>query len=157
MTRLEFIPSQCIKINQDQRDDLAQWVICGIHIAPNSSAGVARAWKVNADNTDAGEIVIPSEGGKDDTVACKVLSDGGVRFVVSEAEAPGASGSTARPFAYVVPNVFPPRTDYRPAVDQPARNQANSCTNMIHANNASLEALEVRVNANEAAIAALGG
>lgn len=108
MTQLSWIPAQFIKLDQDQRADLSQYVICGIHLPPGASEGRARAWKVNADGSNAGEITIPNQGGKDDTVTCQVLADGSVRFVVSEAAAPGASGSTAVPFAYTVLGVFGP-------------------------------------------------
>lgn len=108
MSQLAWISPQFIKTGQAQRPDLSQYVVYGIHIAAGSSEGKPRAWVVNADGTNGGEITIPAEGGKADSVSCEVLPSGGVRFVVSRAQAPGASGSTAVPFASVVPGVFPP-------------------------------------------------
>src|SRR5262245_47268849 len=96
MTRLSFIPQQFIKTAEATRADLDQYIVAGIHLAPGSSTGVPRAWKVNADDTNGGEITWPKPAGKADSVACAILNDGSVRFVTSAA-APGQSGSTAQP------------------------------------------------------------
>jgi hypothetical protein len=157
MTRLSFIPAQAIKVAHDQRSDLAQYVAACIYIAPDSSAGVPRAWVVNADDTDAREIPIDLSGiGKADSVSVKVLANGSVRLLVSAAQ-PGQSGSTAQPVSIVVPNVFPPAPPLSACIDQPARNQANAATNMAHAAQIDADALEVRMAQVEAAVAALDG
>lgn len=130
MTRLSFIPAQFVKVTQATRADLAQYVVAGIYIK-EGAPGVARAWKVNADGSDGGEITFVNESGKDDTVSAAILPSGDVRLVVSEATA-GGSGATAQPVVYLIGGVFPPAPPYRPAVDDDARTQIMSCQHVAN-------------------------
>jgi len=154
MTRLSFIPAQFIKCAQDQRDDLDRYVVAGIHIALGSSAGVGRAWVVNADGTDGGELHWPNSADKDDSISIKVLNNGSVRIVWCQA-APGGGGATSQPDAVVIPDVFPPHADYRPAIDDDCRWQANQATNMAHAAQRDADALETQMAALTARVEAL--
>lgn len=47
MAILGFIPAQTIKVTMAGRPDLSQIVVGGIYLAPGSSSGKARLWKVN--------------------------------------------------------------------------------------------------------------
>lgn len=107
MTRLPFIPAQTIKVSTASRADLAQFVIGGVYIAPGTSAGRVRVWKVNiATLTDGGEIIFPNEAGKDDSVALEILTTGDLLISISEA-LPGGAGATAGLAVYRVLGVFP--------------------------------------------------
>jgi hypothetical protein len=131
MTRLSYIPQQFIKCGHDQRDDLDQWVVVGIHLAPDSSAGVGRAYVINADNTLDRELSWSNTADKDDSISVKVLRSGDVRIVWCQA-APGGGGVTSQPEAVIIPGVFAPRGEYMPARDQPARDQAVSCQHVAN-------------------------
>ena len=107
MTRLTFIPPQFIKVAIAHRSDLSQCVIGGVWIAPGTTEGRVRAWKVNLPAfTNAGEIPLTNAAGKDDSVAFAILDDGGLLVVIDEA-APGGGGATSQPDAQIVPGVFP--------------------------------------------------
>lgn len=128
MTRLSFIPAQFIKVATAHRADLSQYVVGGVHLAPGSSAGVVRAWKVNLPSlTNAGEIPIPNTAAaKDDSVAFQILNDGSLLVTLSEA-LPNQGGATAQPDGQLIAGVFPPA----PAagggvVDSVARAQINA-------------------------------
>lgn len=106
MTRLPFIPAQTIKTTLATRPDLAQCIVGGIHIV--SSVGRARLWKVNlADFSNAGEIALTNEGGKDDSVSAQILANGDLLVSISEAT-PGGDGATAGISLQRIPGVFPP-------------------------------------------------
>ena len=144
MTRLTFIPAQTIKVVCVERAALA--VVGGIYIAPGTSIGRARLWKVNLpDGSDAGEIPFQSDSGKDDSAALSILGDGSLLVVVSEST-PGGDGKTAQPALYLIPGVFPPLP---PCVDEPARWQANAATKMAAAAGKDVAILGARVEALE--------
>ena len=108
MTRLSFIPQQFIKVAIAARSDLSQIVVGGIHIAPGSSAGVVRQWKVNVPAmTDGGEIVFANAADKDDSVDYEIDDDGSLLITWAQA-APGGGGATSQPEIVRIPNVFPP-------------------------------------------------
>lgn len=105
--RLTWIPAQFIKAALATRIDLTQCVVSGIYIAPGSSEGVPRAWKVNLPSySNAGEIPIPLDAGKADSVSAIITKEGHVVFEVCQALA-GQSGTTSQPVMYLVPDVFP--------------------------------------------------
>lgn len=105
--RLSWIPQQFIKAALAYRTDLSQCVVSGIYIAPGSSEGVPRAWKVSLPSfSNAGEIPIPLDQGKADSVSAIITREGHVIFEVCQA-LPGQSGTTAQPVMYLAPDVFP--------------------------------------------------
>lgn len=121
--RLPFIPAQTIKVVMATRPDLMQCIVGGIHIAPGTSVGRARAWKVNlADFSDAGEITIPNEVGKYDSVFFAILPDGSTLVGISEA-LPGGAGATAGISVQRIPGVFPAAPTASGTVDTWARQQ----------------------------------
>lgn len=108
MTRLTFIPPQAIKVATASRVDLSQFLVAAVWIAPGTSEGRVRLWKVNlADFSNAGEIPFPNAAGKDDSVALEILADGSVLVTISEA-VPGGGGATAQPDTQRILGVFPP-------------------------------------------------
>lgn len=122
MTRLTFIPAQFIKVATAHRPDLAQYVVAGIHIAPGSSTGVARAWKVNLPSfTNGGEIPIPNNAAaKDDSVFVHILNDGSLLVTIDEA-LPFQGGATAQPDGQLIAGVFPAASAGVGGVDAVAR------------------------------------
>lgn len=141
MTRLSFLPQPFVKISLATRLDLTAYVIAGIHNE------VARVWRVNADDSNGGELKFTGGAGKDDSVEVAICGDGSVLVAVSEASGAGASGSTSQPDVQRIAGVFPPYPGG--TVDQPARNQANAATNMAHTALSQNEALEIRVTTLE--------
>lgn len=114
--RLTWIPQQFIKPSLAYRIDLAQCVVSGIYLAPGSTEGVPRAWKVNLPSmSNGGEIPIPLDLGKADGVSAIITREGHVIFEVCQA-LPGQSGTTSQPVMYLVPDVFP---DYVPSAGVP--------------------------------------
>jgi hypothetical protein len=86
-----------------KRSDLSQFVVAGMI---NEKA---RAWKVNADYSNAGEIPIPAgSGGKVDSIDLEIDNAGTLIITLSQASAPGASGSTSQPEVVPIPGIFPP-------------------------------------------------
>lgn len=119
--RLSFIPAQMIKVASATRPDLAQFLVGGVHIAPGSSIGRARLWKVNiATLTDGGEVTFPNEAGKDDSVALEILPGGDVLVSISAA-IPGGAGATAGIEVYRITGVFPAQPVPSSTVDTQAR------------------------------------
>ena len=105
--RLNWIPAQFIKVATAYRLDLPQFLIGGIYLAPGSTAGVVRLWKVNIqDMSNAGEIPFSNDAGKDDSVALEILADGAVLITIAEA-VPGGGGATSQPEVYRINAVFP--------------------------------------------------
>lgn len=102
MTRLTFLPAPFVKHAIARRGDLGAYVIAGIH---NEKT---RVWKVNADDSDGGELTITAGPGKDDSVDVWIDDDGSVFVSVSEASGAGASGSTSQPDVQRIGGVFPP-------------------------------------------------
>lgn len=102
MTRLSFLPQPFVKISQATRIDLDDYAIAGIH---NERA---RVWKINADDTDGGELTFTAGPGKDDSVEIAIDRLGRVRVAVSEAAGSGASGSTSQPDVQYIADAFPP-------------------------------------------------
>lgn len=122
MTRLTFIPPQAIKVATASRIDLSQFLVAVVWIAPGTSEGRARLWKVNlVDFSNGGEIPFTNSAGKDDSVALEILGDGSVLVTISEA-VPGGGGATAQPDTQRIMGVFPPYTSGG-AVDAWARQQ----------------------------------
>lgn len=110
MTRLTFIPAQTIKVAMATRPDLDQFIVGGVHIAPGTSIGRVRLWKVAlADLTAGEEIPFETETGKDDSVVFEILPTGDLLITISEAT-PGGGGSTAQPAVYRIAGVFPPQS-----------------------------------------------
>jgi hypothetical protein len=124
MTRLTFIPAQFIKAATAYRHDLAQFVVGGVWLAPGSTNGVVRAWKVNLPSmTNAGEIPIPNNAAaKDDSVAFEILDSGALLVTLIEA-APGGGGATSQPDAQLIPGVFPALAPGGVGVDTWARQE----------------------------------
>ena len=120
-TRLTWIPSQTIKIVMADRIDLAQFVLGGIYIQPGLDPR-ARIWKVNADLSNGGELLFSNQAGKDDSLALRILMNGDVQAILSEA-LPGQSGSTAQPEVYTIPGVFPAYSAATGTIDAIARQQ----------------------------------
>lgn len=111
MPRLSFIPAQFISVATAARRDLPQFVIGGVYIAPGTSEGRVRLWKVNlSDFSNAGEIPFASGAGKDNTVDLEILDDGSLVVTISEASGAGAPGSSSQPNAQRLSGVFPPYT-----------------------------------------------
>lgn len=105
--RLSFIPAQTIKVASASRADLAQFIVGGVYIAPGTSAGRVRLWKVNLPAlTDGGEVLFANEAGKDDSVALEILYNGDVLVSISEA-LPGGAGATAGISVTRIAGVFP--------------------------------------------------
>lgn len=107
MTRLTFIPQQFVKVATAARPDLNQIIVGGIHIAPNSSSGVVRQWKVNIPAmTNGGEITFANAADKDDSVDYEIDDDGSLIITWCQA-APGGGGATSQPEIVRIANVFP--------------------------------------------------
>jgi hypothetical protein len=108
MTRLTGIPAQFIKVATASRPDLSQIVVGGIYLAPGSSNGVVRQWKVNVPAmTLAGEILMPGNAAqKDDSVDYEIDSSGALIITWSQA-GPDNSGASSQPEIIIIPGVFP--------------------------------------------------
>lgn len=106
-TRLTFIPPAAIKVATAYRLDLTQFLVGIVWLAPGSTNGIVRLWKVNLSNlSNAGEISFVKDAGKDDSIALEILADGSVLVTVSEAT-PDGGGATSQPEVYRIPAVFP--------------------------------------------------
>jgi hypothetical protein len=108
MTRLSFIPAQFISVATASRRDLSQFLLGGIYIAPGTSEGRVRLWKINSDFSNGGEISITTGAGKDNTVALEILDNGDVLVTISEASGALAPGSSSQPDCQRLHAVFPP-------------------------------------------------
>lgn len=119
--RLTWVPAPLIKVVTATRIDLTQLLIGGIYLPPAGDSR-ARVWRVNPDLTPASELAFPNSGGKDDSVALEILSNGDVLVTVSEALA-GQGGGTSQPEVHRVVGVFPAYVAGTGTVDAVARAQ----------------------------------
>jgi hypothetical protein len=123
-TRLTTIPTPFIKIVEASRPDSDTYVLGGIHIPAGTTNGIAMLFKVSG---ALGVLPIPlsGTGGKDDSVALKVLPNGTLRVTISEAavkpDGSSDSGSTTGPAVYDIPGVFPPFTGGPGTIDNLVR------------------------------------
>lgn len=132
------IPGPLIRLVHASRDDLDWLILGGIH-APT---GQAKLYKVLANGT---WTALPAFGtaGKDDSLILKILPNGTLRAILSEAlvktDGTSDSGSTVLPTIYDFPGVFPAYVAGSGTVDAVARQQIASLTTLVNGHESRLD------------------
>lgn len=106
MAAITITPPTFIKVTTYKHNDPGEHLlVCGIDL--DNSAGVAKCYKYDRTMAFKQEWIF-DEFGKADSVSGVVYDNGTLRVIVSQADAPGASGSTSAGRLYEVPGAFPP-------------------------------------------------